>query len=174
MAGKRRKHTDDFKARVALEAVKAVKTLAELSSAYGIHPTVIAHWKRQLVTGAPGVFASGSGSGKSQEDKQRALSFHRQSSDLVYELERQAYQDGYHLSMGFGGGSCKDYLCHGVICQFLDSGRCRFPHRARPAMEAMGIDVISLINRVGWKAYPMLDDLSEIPCAITVGIVFIC
>jgi putative transposase len=68
MAGKRRKHTDDFKARVALEAVKAVKTLAELSSAYGIHPTVIAHWKRQLVTGAPGVFASGSGSGKSQED----------------------------------------------------------------------------------------------------------
>ena len=68
MIGKRRKHTDDFKARVALEAVKGVKTLAELSSAYGIHPTVIAHWKRQLVTGAPGVFASGSGSGKSQED----------------------------------------------------------------------------------------------------------
>ena len=68
MAGKRRKHTDDFKARVALEAVKGVKTLAQLSSAYGIHPTVIAHWKRQLVTGAPGVFASGSGNGKSQED----------------------------------------------------------------------------------------------------------
>ena len=68
MAGRRRKHTDDFKARVALEAVKGVKTLAELSSAYGIHPTVIAHWRRQLVTGAPGVFASGSGNGKSQED----------------------------------------------------------------------------------------------------------
>ena len=114
------------------------------------------------------------GSGKSQEDKRRVLSFHRPSSDLVYELERQAYQDGYHLSMGFGGGSCKDYLCQGVICQFLDSGRCRFPHRARPAMEAMGIDVISLINRVGWRAYPLLDDLSAIPCAITVGIVFIC
>jgi len=114
------------------------------------------------------------GSGKSQEDKRRVLSFHRPSSDLVHELERQAYQDGYHLSMGFGGGSCKDYLCQGVICQFLDSGRCRFPHRARPAMEAMGIDVISLINRVGWRAYPLLDDLSGIPCAITVGIVFIC
>ena len=68
MAGKRRKHTDEFKARVALEAVKGVKTLSELSSAYGVHPTVIAHWKRQLVTGAPGVFASGSGNGKSQED----------------------------------------------------------------------------------------------------------
>ena len=68
MVGKHRKHTDDFKARVAVEAVKGVKTLAELSSAYGVHPTVIAHWKRQLVTGAPGVFASGSGNGKSQED----------------------------------------------------------------------------------------------------------
>ena len=68
MAGKRRKHTDEFKSRVALEAVKGVRTLAELSSAYGIHPTVIGHWKRQLVTGAPGVFASGSGNGKSQED----------------------------------------------------------------------------------------------------------
>ena len=68
MAGKRRKHTDELKARVALEAVKGVKTLAELSSAYGIHATVIAHWKRQLVTGAPGVFASGTGNGKAQED----------------------------------------------------------------------------------------------------------
>ena len=68
MAGKRRKHTDEFKARVALEAVKGVKTLSELSSTYSVHPTVIAHWKRQLVSGAPEVFASGPGNGKSQED----------------------------------------------------------------------------------------------------------
>jgi predicted metal-binding protein len=114
------------------------------------------------------------GSGKTREEKRRVLSFHRQSSDIVYQLERQAYKDGYHLAMGFGGGSCKDYLCQGMICQFLDSGRCRFPHRARPAMEAMGIDVISLINKVGWQAYALVDDLGEIPCAITVGIVFVC
>jgi len=114
------------------------------------------------------------GSGKTKEEKRRTLSFHRQSSEVVCELERQAYKDGYHLAMGFGGGSCKDYLCQGMICQFLDSGRCRFPHRARPAMEAMGIDVIALINKVGWGAYALLDDLSPIPAAITVGIVFIC
>ncbi len=41
-------------------------------------------------------------------------------------------------------------------------------------MEAMGIDVISLINKVGWEAYALLDDLSLVPCAITVGIVFVC
>jgi len=114
------------------------------------------------------------GKGDTKAEQRRTLSFHRKSADIVFEVERQAYKNGYHLAMGFGGGSCKDYLCHGMICQFLDSGRCRFPHRARPAMEAMGIDVIALINRVGWEAYPLLDDISLVPCAITVGIVFIC
>ncbi len=110
---------------------------------------------------------------KTREERRKTLSFHRKSAEVVYRLETQAYQDGYHLAMGFGGGSCKDYLCNGQVCQFLDSGRCRFPHRSRPAMEAVGIDVIDLINRVGWEAYPLLDNLSEVPCAITVGIVFI-
>ncbi|MBA7666367.1 hypothetical protein ES703_74446 [subsurface metagenome] len=106
--------------------------------------------------------------------KQRqTLAFHQKSAEVVSGLEFQAYKDGYHLAMGFGGGSCKDYLCQGLVCQFLDSGRCRFPHRARPAMEAVGIDVINLINQAGWEAYALVDDLSLVPCAITVGIVFI-
>ena len=113
------------------------------------------------------------GQGTTKEEKRRVLSFHEQSGKIVYELERQAYKDGYHLAMGFGGGSCKDYLCKGLICQYLDSGRCRFPNRARPAMEAVGIDVFDLVNKAGWQAYALLDDLSEVPCAITVGIVFV-
>ena len=114
------------------------------------------------------------GSGRTRAEKRRVLSFHSQSATVVYELEKQAYADGYHLAMGMGGGSCKDYLCQGMVCQFLDSGRCRFPQRARPAMEAMGIDVTGLVNRAGWKVYPLVGDLREIPCAISVGIVFIC
>ena len=114
------------------------------------------------------------GSGKTREEKRRVLSYHRQSSDAVYGLERQAYKDGFHLAVGLGGGSCKDYLCQGMLCQFLDSGRCRFPQRSRPAMEAMGIDVIATIDKVGWQAYALVDDLGQIPCAISVGIVFIC
>jgi predicted metal-binding protein len=106
-------------------------------------------------------------------EQRQTLSFHQKSGEVVFELERQAYKDGYHLAMGFGGGSCKDYLCKGVVCQFLDSGRCRFPHRARPAMEAMGIDVFDLIQKAGWDAYALVDDLSVVPCAITVGCVFI-
>ena len=113
------------------------------------------------------------GRGKTKEEKRRVLSFHQKSGEVVTALERQAYKDGYHLAMGFGGGSCKDYLCKGMICQYLDSGRCRFPHRARPAMEAVGIDVLNLINKAGWEAYALLDDLSRVPCAITVGIVLV-
>ncbi|MBI2857979.1 MAG: hypothetical protein HYX90_02775, partial [Chloroflexi bacterium] len=75
-------------------------------------------------------------SGTSPKTKQRrTLAYHQKTGEVVFQVERQAYKDGYHLAMGFGGGSCKDYLCKGLICQFLDSGRCRFPHKSRPAME---------------------------------------
>lgn len=113
------------------------------------------------------------GAGETKEERLRVLSFHRQSGEIVYALEQAAYRDGYHLAMGFGGGSCKDYLCQGQLCQFLDSGRCRFPHRSRPAMEAVGIDVVLLARSVGWDMYALVDDLSQVPCAITVGIVFV-
>jgi len=114
------------------------------------------------------------GRGTTKSEQRQVLLFHKRGSEVVDALERQAYKDGYHLAMGLGGGSCKDYLCQGMLCQFLDSGRCRFPQRSRPAIEAMGIDVTKLINDAGWSAYALLDDLSKIPCAITVGLVFIC
>ena len=69
MTKKRRKHSDEFKARVALEAVRGVKTLSELSSTYGVHPTVIAQWKRQLLNGAAEVFSRANGTnGRSEEE----------------------------------------------------------------------------------------------------------
>jgi hypothetical protein len=40
-------------------------------------------------------------------------------------------------------------------------------------MEAMGIDVFDLITKVGWQAYPLLDELDQTSCAISVGMVFI-
>ena len=67
MRQKRKKHSEEFKAKVALEAVKGIKTLSELSSAYQVHPTVIGHWKRQLVNGAAAPFCSG-GVGKTEEE----------------------------------------------------------------------------------------------------------
>ena len=68
MAQKRKTHAEEFKARVAVEAIKGVRTLSELSATHGVHPTVIAHWKRQLLDGAPEVFRRGlAGTGRSEE-----------------------------------------------------------------------------------------------------------
>lgn len=59
MAGKRKQHAASFKAQVALAALKGVQTVNELASQYGVHPTLIHGWKKQLLTGAEEVFANG-------------------------------------------------------------------------------------------------------------------
>lgn len=95
---------------------------------------------------------------------------------IVSEIEALAFNDGYYLAAGFAAGGCKTTLCGGRICQFLDSGRCRFPLKARPSMEAVGIDVYRLAVLIGWEIYPVAHrdvDPKSIPCAISVGIVFI-
>ena len=56
---KRRQHNAEFKARVALEAVKGERTVAELASRYGVHPTMINQWKKALIEGASEVFERG-------------------------------------------------------------------------------------------------------------------
>ncbi len=53
---KRRHHSSAFKAKVALAAVKAEKTLAELAEQFDVHPNQIQDWKRRLVEGAEEVF----------------------------------------------------------------------------------------------------------------------
>jgi predicted metal-binding protein len=55
----------------------------------------------------------------------------------------------------------------------MKAGRCRFPYQARPSMEAIGIDVFDLIKKAGWEAYAQFGDLSRVPTAITVGILFV-
>ena len=56
---KRKQHKPDFKARVALEALKGEQTVAELASRFGIHPTMIHQWKKVLLAGAPDIFQRG-------------------------------------------------------------------------------------------------------------------
>src|SRR5690554_4643635 len=46
---KRKNHSPEFKARVALEAIREEMTLAELSKKYGVHPTQIGTWKRAAI-----------------------------------------------------------------------------------------------------------------------------
>jgi putative transposase len=56
---KRKQHSPEFKAKVALEALKGEETVSELASRFGVHPTMIHQWKRALLEGASGVFERG-------------------------------------------------------------------------------------------------------------------
>ena len=56
MGPQRTRHSQEFKAKVALEAVKGLHTLSELASRHKVHATQIAQWKKQLVENAAGCF----------------------------------------------------------------------------------------------------------------------
>jgi transposase-like protein len=60
MTGKRKTHPPAFKAQVAMAALKGDKTINELASQHGVHPTMIHTWKKQLLVGAEDIFSNGS------------------------------------------------------------------------------------------------------------------
>jgi len=83
MVKKRKVHSPEFKAKVALAALKNEETAAQLASRFGVHPTMISTWKRQLLDGAADLFDKGHKSRKDAE-KQTAELF-RQIGQLKVE-----------------------------------------------------------------------------------------
>ncbi len=64
----RRSHSSGFKAKVALEAAKEEKTVAQLSSHFGVHGNMISKWKKQMLRELPDIF-----SGKPKKKDQNSL-----------------------------------------------------------------------------------------------------
>ena len=86
MKGKRKQHTATFKAQVALAAVRGDRTVSELASQYGVHPTLIHNWKKQLLAGADQVFSNSSQAAAGTAEAEKAELF-EQIGRLKMELE---------------------------------------------------------------------------------------
>jgi putative transposase len=86
MNGMRKQYEAAFKARVALEALKGEKTLAQLASETGVHPNQIQQWKRHLLETLPEVFSNR----RPREEKateEMVAELYRQIGQLKVELD---------------------------------------------------------------------------------------
>ena len=86
MKGKRKQHSAAFKAQVALAALKGDRTVNELAGQFGVHPTLIHTWKKQLLQGAEAVFRNGVQLVTADAEAQKAELF-EQIGRLKMELE---------------------------------------------------------------------------------------
>ena len=75
MARKRKSYTAEFKAKVALAALRGESTANELAAKHQIHPTLVSHWKQALLDGAPALFAEGAMPAKGTEEPEAAELF---------------------------------------------------------------------------------------------------
>ena len=69
MARIRKRHSPAFKAKVALEAAKQAKTIAELATQFQVHPVQISQWKKHLLDGMETIFQSGSAARQNDSEK---------------------------------------------------------------------------------------------------------
>ncbi len=68
----RKRHSSAFKAKVALEAVKQDKTIAQLAKEHQVHPVQISQWKKQLLDGMESLFQNGSAARQPDPEKVQA------------------------------------------------------------------------------------------------------
>lgn len=83
MSNKRRKHSPQFKAKVALAAIKNEETTVELAQRFGVHPNMITAWKKALLDGAGDIFDKHQKSNQQTDTKIDEL--HRQIGRLKVE-----------------------------------------------------------------------------------------
>ncbi len=90
---KRTRYSAEFKAKVALEALKGEKTIAELAARFGVHPNQVSDWKKQAVEGLPDTFK-----GKADRD---AASSEAQVKDLHAKIGQLTVERDF-LAKAFG------------------------------------------------------------------------
>jgi transposase/putative transposase len=85
MKAKRRRHDPEFKARVALEALKGIRTIQEIAREYDVHPVQVSEWKKIMASNAASAFGPGAG-------KAGAGDFERERERLHAKIGKQAVE----------------------------------------------------------------------------------
>ncbi len=86
MKAKRKRHSVAFKAKVGLEALSGIKTVAEIAREYQIHPTQVSQWKSQVQERLPEVFEHGPTAQAFEAEKQIER-LERKVGQLTMELD---------------------------------------------------------------------------------------
>jgi putative transposase len=94
MKNKRRNHSALFKAKVALEAAKGNKTMAELASEFGVHPSQITQWKKQLLESMQDIFSRRRDRTRQEQDE-LAEHLYQQIGQLKVELDWLKKKSGF-------------------------------------------------------------------------------
>ena len=93
MTGKRTRYSAEFKARVALEALRGELTVSQLATKHGVHQTLIGDWKRQALDGLATVF-SGKADVKEGMREEDVEKLHAKIGQLVVERDFLAKASG--------------------------------------------------------------------------------
>lgn len=96
MKRQRRKHTAEFKATVALEALKGMNTVSEIAAKYEIHPVQVGNWKKELLERVPEIFER-KNAGKDKGAGQQREQLEKKVGQLTMEvdwLEKKCVQLG--------------------------------------------------------------------------------
>ena len=86
MKKQRRKHSAEFKARVALEAIKGIKTLSEIAREYEIHPVMVGKWKTEMLDRLPELF-EGNKLAQNKDTEKGQEQLHRKLGQLTMEVD---------------------------------------------------------------------------------------
>lgn len=82
----RKTYTTEFKVKIALEAIKAQRTVNEIASHYGVHPNLVTQWKRQAIESLPDVFSSKLDQ-RAKESEELEARLYQQIGQLKVELD---------------------------------------------------------------------------------------
>jgi transposase len=87
MKGKRGNYNLEFKARVALEALKGVKTIQQIAKDFGFHHVQVSDWQKTVAQGTARVFGSGAGKAEADDDERERVQLHAKIGQQAVELD---------------------------------------------------------------------------------------